>query len=439
MKKINVYGLILVALIVGHAGNAFSQVVKPPTPPAAPPPAAEAGAATAAATPPPQAIALPDVAAQAEATAAQLRQLESRNRVDDLIDSAAAELPVLSRDLAYRAREMQPLLSRNSTLEAIRNQEQSWRDIELRAAAITQDLTRGALQLDDDFKELEKLESTWDATTKAAVEAKAPPAILERTQEIRNSIASTTKKVLENRARVLSLQGKSADVGARAKELRQILAGARERAVTRLLYQDSLPLWNLAYWTAWVKSFSNEARLDLVRQGAAVVEYAQSRSERFGWHVLFFLALAVLLSAARVKIRRLDDAGGNLQRAGKVLDMPVVSALLIAMLVSTWIYPRAPRTMWVIGSVLGAAPVFIFVRRMIDVSLYPILWAVIGFYLSDRVRDLLAPLPGVSRLMLLAESLLVFLFCRWTLRRANASPNATSVGTRIGMARDSPG
>ncbi|HTN67817.1 MAG TPA: mechanosensitive ion channel domain-containing protein [Burkholderiaceae bacterium] len=423
MKKIETYGLILVALIVGHAGNAFSQVVKPPAPPAAPA-AAAATDASAAPVAPPQAIALPDVAAQAEATAAQLRQLESRNRVDDLIDSVAVELPVLSQDLAFRAREMQPLLSKNSTLEAIRNQEGNWRDIELRAAAITQDLTRGALQLDDDFKELEKLESTWDATTKAAVEAKAPPAVLERTREIRNSIGSTKKKVLDNRAKVLSLQGKSADVGARAKELRQILAGARERAVTRLLYQDSLPLWNLAYWTAWINSFSNEARQDLASQGAAVVEYAQSRSERFGWHLVFFLGLAVLLSAAREKIRRLDDAGGNLQRAGKVLDMPVVSAMLIAMLVSTWIYPRAPRTMWVIVSVLGAAPVFIFVRRMIDVSLYPILCAVIGFYLSDRVRDLLAPLPGVSRLMLLAESLLVILFCRWTLRKANASPNA---------------
>jgi potassium-dependent mechanosensitive channel len=426
IKKKGQWRLSLIAVVIGCAGSTFAQTPKPaPSPSTASTPSPSAPAPAPAETVA-RAISLPDVATQAEAVSSQLRKFENKNRINDLIERAEAELPGLGHDLSVRGREMQQVLGKNATLETIRNLEEGWRDIELRADATTRDLTRGALQLDGDIKELEKLESTWDITTKAAIAAKAPQAVLDRTREVANNIAGAKKQVLQDRAKLLGLQGKSADIGARATESRQVLAEARERAVARLLYRDSLPLTSSAFWSAWIDSFSGEAREDLLNQGSALVEYVNSHLWRFASHALFFLGLTSILSVAQASIRSLSQSDTSLRRAGRVFEMPLVSAMLIAMLVSAWFYPRAPRIMWVLVSVLGAAPVFVFVRRMIDVSLYPVLWAVTGFYLIDTLRDIFAPLPGVSRVMLLAETLFIILFCCWMLHRSISLANARS-------------
>lgn len=403
-------------MAIGCTAPTSAQTPKPPppsptpsAPPATPPAPPEAAAG---------AISLSDVATQAEAVSSQLRKFENKNRINDLIERAETELPGLGRDLSARGREMQQVLGRNATLETIRNLEEGWRDIEVRADAVTQDLTRGALLLDGNIKDLEKLESTWEITTKAAKEAKAPQAVLDRTLEVANNISAVKKQVLQNRAKLLGLQGKSADIGARATESRQVLAEARERAAARLLYRDSLPLASAEFWSAWIDSFSREAREDLSNQGAALVEYVDTHVGRFVSHALFFLVLTGILSIAQTRIRALSQTDTSLRRAGRVFEMPIVSAMLIAMLVSAWFYPRAPRIMWVLIGVLGAAPVFVFVRRMIDGNVYPLLWAVTGFYLVDTLREIFAPLPGVSRVILLAETLFIILFCWGMLYRS---------------------
>lgn len=422
MKIAQKWGCGVLFLAMMHAGAALSQAAKPLLPipsivgatsasaPAAPPVVVPAATS--------QPIPLPDVAEQAEVAVAQLHRLENRNRVEDLLESAESELPLLTRDLSFRAREMQQLLTRNAPLETIRDFEQGWSNIGARAAAITRDLTRGGQLLDDNLKELEKLDSTWDATTKAATEAQAPQAVLDRAHEVGSEIASTKKKLLSDRAEVLGLQGKSADIGARAAASLQILSEAQQRAVTRLLYRESVPLWDIGFWSAWTGSFSKEAGQDLLNQALDIFEYVQSHGWRFALHALLFLMLVSVFFAVQSRIRALSENTDSLRRAGRVFDMPLVSALLITMLVSTWFYPRAPRSLWTIIGVLGTAPVLVFVRRMIDTSLYPVLYAVIGFYLSDRLRDIFSPLPGVSRLMLLVESLLAVLFYYWALRRS---------------------
>ncbi len=389
------------------------------------PPAGKEVAAPAA----PQPIPLADVAEQAEVALTQIRRLENRGRIDDLIEAAARDLPLLGRDVSFRARETQQLLNRSTTLQSIGNLEEGWRDIESQSAAITKGLTRSAARLDEDLKELEKLEATWATTRAAAVESGAPPTVLERVSDVGSAIATAKKRLVADRTRVLDLQGKSADIGSRAAQTRQALVEAREQAVGRLLYRDSQPLWSSAFWRAPGRSFSGGTGVDLLAQGAGLKAYVDMQGWRFVVHVLFMLGLATLLARARVRISALAATDVGLRRAGKVFDIPLVSAMLIGMLASTWFYPYAPRALWIIVSVLAAAPVLFFTRRMIDASLHPVLYAALGFYLADRLRDVFAPLPAVSRLMLLAESLLFMLFCAWTIHRASP-PSQVPPGTR---------
>lgn len=414
--------LLILALVLVQGGPAFSQIPKP----AISAPAANDKTTPAQSPAIPQSISVADIVVQAEVALSRVRQIENKSRIDDLIETADDAIPAMTRDTSYRTREMRQQLTRNPSLETIRGLEDEWREIELRAAALTRELTRAALQLDRDIGELDAMDATWSSTQKTAVEAAAPREVLERVQDVSNSIATARKQVLGDRANVLALQGKSVDIGSRAAQSRQALADASDRAVTRLWYRDNPPLWSTASWQASVDGFLREAAANLSIQSTTLMDYLHLHQRRIVFHFLFFSGLVTVLFLARSEINSLSETDESLKRTKKVYDMPVVSAMLIAMLVSTWFYPRPPRALWIIISIMGAAPVLVFARRIIDPNLYSVLYAVIGFYLADRLRLVFSPLPGVSRLAFLVEALLMMLFISWTLRKSEARQHAPS-------------
>jgi potassium efflux system protein len=389
----------------------------------APAPAAAAAAATPAAPPAPAPIALADVAVEAETASALVRRFEISSRSLDALDMATDELPVLARDMAVRTVEMRRLLTHNTPLETIRSLEAEWRYLENRSTAITRDLTKAASQLDRDLAELDKLDATWSATREAAVTGAAPQAVLTRVREVANDVAKVRKTVLERRARVLALQSQSAEVGARAGQATQALTEAGERAATRLFYADSPPLWQ-------TNPFSGEAREmpDAGPGGVGEVtglsDYLHDNARRFGIHAAVLVLLAGLLYLIRSKVRVLSQTDRNLRRTGKIFEMPVVSALLLSLLLAAWFYPRAPRMFWIAGGVFSAIPTLLFSRRVIERHLYPVLYAVIGFYVIDKLRGILTPMPVIWRWTLLAETVLFLAALALTLLQSRRTADA---------------
>lgn len=396
-------------------------------------PAAAAAAPAAPAPDAPVAIALADVAVEAETATALARRLETRSRNIDALDTASEELPVLARDMSVRTLEMRRLLTHNTPLETIRSLEAEWRYLENRSAAITRDLTKAASQMDRDLAELDKLEATWVATGDAAVAGSAPRPVLTRVNEVAADVAKVRKTVLERRARVLALQSQSAEVGARAGQATQALAEASERAAARLFYADSPPLWLTNPLSVEARELPG-ATEDGVGEAAALVDYALDNMRNFGIHAAMLVLLAGLLYLIRSKVRVLSESDGNLKRTGKVFEMPIVSALLLSLLLTAWFYPRAPRMFWIAGGVLSAIPTLLFSRRVIERHLYPVLYVVIGFYVLDKLRGVLTPLPVIWRWVLLAETVLFLVALVLTLLRSRRSvdgpPWTTTVAWR---------
>ena len=348
---------------------------------------------------------------------AAIRQIESRERIEDEIGVASLALPRLERETAYRLQALNRLDGSAFSLETIRGIDDELRDIEERVTPFRRDLTRIASRIDRDLKELEALDATWTATIAAAAKAGAPPDILERAKDVAAAAAQSRQNVRAHHTRVLALQGQATDIGTRLAEIRQLLTVASERAATRLLYRDGPPLWSATFWTESIHSFSANAWQHIGAQASAMKEYLISRWQQFVLHVAVLILLAVLLSAARRKINQLSQDDVGLRENKKVFDMPIVVATLLAMLLSSWFYPNAPNPVWLMIGIFSTVPLVIFSRRVIDRSIYLLLFSVVIFYLADKARALFAPLPGVYRVLLLLEVLGVFLMILPVLRR----------------------
>jgi small-conductance mechanosensitive channel len=133
-------------------------------------------------------------------------------------------------------------------------------------------------------------------------------------------------------------------------------------------------------------------------------------------HILLLVGVLILLYSVRRKTQGQRESDSCMKRATAILDVPLITALLLALLASTWFYPRAPRILWVLLGMLGVVPVVLLARRLMASYLYPTLYVLAGLYLADKLRAFIAILPVVSRIMLLVELLLFIAGVLWTLR-----------------------
>ncbi|NEX61943.1 mechanosensitive ion channel family protein [Noviherbaspirillum galbum] len=397
---------LIVLILFGFQTTGFPQTPPKPSLPAANAPSAPAPPATAA----PQPVPVSDIAVKAEAALIAIRQLENRGRVDDAIQTASEDLPPLEREIALRIREVRRQRLSTYSLESIRSVEDELRDAELRISPLRKELTRAAVQVDRDLKELDGQKAVWDATAKAAADEAAPQDVLERVRDLLKSIDRAGKSVLDDRAKVLALLGKVTDLGTQIGDLRRILQDASERAATRLLYRDSAPMWSQAFWIDPLRDFSAEARENILNQANNLESYVRSHDRDVALHAATLASLYLLFLVVRGRIGKLAEDDDDLKGNKALFDMPAVAAVLLAMLLSSWFYPRAPRSLTLMIGVIAAAPMLVFARRVVERRIYQVLFAVVGFFLVDRLRALFAPLPGVHRLILLCEALAMLVF-----------------------------
>ena len=107
--------------------------------------------------------------------------------------------------------------------------------------------------------------------------------------------------------------------------------------------------------------------------------------------------------------------GDETSHAARVFDSPVATALVLALLASSWIYPEAPRLFWAISGAAAILPAILVVRKLIDRRLFPVLNALVVFYAVDQLRMVASSQAVLSRLLLLAELLGGALFVCWLL------------------------
>jgi hypothetical protein len=127
---------------------------------------------------------------------------------------------------------------------------------------------------------------------------------------------------------------------------------------------------------------------------------------------LFLVILSGLVGARRT-LRKLG--GGESSQASPTFDSPVATALVLALLATSWIYPQAPRLFWAISGAVALIPTTLVLRKLINPRLFPVLNALVIFYFVDQLRMVAASLTVLSRLLLLVEMLGGGLFACWLL------------------------
>jgi potassium efflux system protein len=422
---------------MGFAVYAQTAPVATPMAAASPAPATSVPAPTSAAIP------LPEIVSQLESANGTLRAVAADLVSDQITASVADELPALTREIGARLEENARILAATPSLDTLRSMSSDWRQQRASVSGWTRDLTSRAAHLDRQTTDLTGMNRTWTQTLTLAGSSDAPAAIVERIRATLAQIGKTQERVEAERANVLGLQNRVIEQQVRVDNAVSAIQQARDEAVNRLFQQDSPPIWTAIAQLVVRRNFLLESNNSIGAQLTGIGAYAVRRSARFLLHALVLALFVWALFRLQRKVADLTDAEPDLGRGARVVGAPIATGIVLSLFTCGWIYPDAPRLLWAILGALALLPTIVILRRLVERHLFPILNALVVFYLVDQVRSVAASLPIASRLLFLSEMIGGACFLTWLIRTQSLAGvpvedrdrlwKAMRVGARIGL------
>ena len=413
---------VLAALGLAAAPLARAQLPAAPAPAPATAPASPTPSPAPAA---PAAIPLPDVAARAEDAARMLRELGADLAPEPAIVAIEDAIPDRKAGLERKAKEAAALLDAGPSLRALADLEVAWSAEGQSLGAWSKTLTERATALEARIAQLGDLEKTWRLTLDQARAEHAPDALVERARSVLADVRAAQGQVQARRAVVLTLQDQVARLGGRIDEEIDDIRAARGTLRGRLFEADQPPFWRALREAAPVGSIAATMGESLVRHAGEIREYEAEHVAPLAANLLLFAALLPVTFTLRRHSRQRRAEARTLGASEVVLESPIALALLAALLIAlllarTGVFPAlvppSPRSVRsLFGFALMLPPLFLL-PRLVAPDLRPVPFVLAGFYLLDRMRDLLEAVALVERSLFAAEIALALVGVLWLAR-----------------------
>jgi potassium-dependent mechanosensitive channel len=353
----------------------------------------------------PMPIPVSEVATEAESALTRMRDLKADLSSDQTMEIVAQQLPVLTRDLDARLSESQKIVAQKPSIEMLSSLEADWLPLQRNMGDWARYLTSRISRLERAMAQLDELDKTWQQTLAVAKGSNTPLETVQRIEAVINAIKQARDAIGKERNRTLSLQNRIATQSDRIADALVSITNARQSILNNLLVKDSPTIWNGDLRTRTTQDLEDESRSSLATQWTTLRDYAERRASLFFVHVFAFGLLAVGFYGAQRQLQlqvETDPAS-----VAPIFEMPIAAALMVALLCSRWIYPQAPRPLWIVLGAMALIPSVVIIRKVIDRQLYPILYALVLFYFVDQVRKLTAAVLLLPRLLFLAAR------CSW--------------------------
>jgi small-conductance mechanosensitive channel len=405
-------------------------VALPMTTLAAPIPGLSAPAAPAAeedAKPAVLAVPARDIPTQADTDERLARAVQAHAEDRSELDPLRARLDVITRSvlqLASRLREVKLFGLPSARLESLerrwmfyQRELESWRGDQ--QAVVDRDA--------DDAAQIAARRDAWEATLAAENRDDAARALVERINEVLDSLQAAER----------ALEGPMAEqfsMGRRANTVQSsIEAGlkATRAAITnydrRLLHVDSPPLWRV-----WRETGASPNALTAATAGIGVDlqfldEYRHATRDRWRGHAIFAVLLLPFLLWLSRRSKRLLAVDPELAASGKALTRPISSWLVLVLLGALFFEADGPLLLQEMALLLAVIPVLRLLPEPVFKVLGPWPYAATGLYVLQRMGFAVIGDPFWHRLHLLLVTALTLAALVWLLLERSGGPTQSGL------------
>jgi potassium-dependent mechanosensitive channel len=400
----------------------------------APAPASPGAQTTAAAmeavVPPP--IPLVEIATEAEAAVARVRELVAELSADPTMPAVMEQLPLLTREIDARLRQTRRILAQGASIETLGDLEREWRPLQRNLVRWQRQLTTYLGRHEREIAELEELRKVWRETLETGQASNVPPEVVSRIQAVIAEIEKAREVIERHRSGALTLQSRVATQDSRIADALGLIAQTRENTLDRLFIRDSPPIWSLDIRSHSAQELRERSNLSS-SQWEALSAYAARQMPSFFIHAAIFLVISLGLLWLRRRVQsRLKEEGAT-ARSAILCETPTAAAFLVSLLLTRWIYPQGPRLLFGIVGALALIPSAIILRHLIHRDLFLSLYGLAIFYVIDQLRTVVAAGQFLPRLLLLGEMLGIIGLLVWSLRSVDRLDSQISRFWRLKM------
>ncbi len=257
----------------------------------------------------------------------------------------------------------------------------------------------------------------WAATRTAAVEADAPKEVLEQIDEVEAAAASAAERARVRQGAIVQLQSRVAQLQQTVDGDVQRLAEVRREVMGRVFRAENAPIWSPRSYAVLSSQEGFERIAASQRRDLETIRrFGHDRALPIAFHLVFLGVMVAAMLLVRQRVRRhADDEAFDTARA--IFERPISMAVLLVVLISRWTLPQ-PRPLAQLVSMALLIPTVLILRNLLGRPIYPLLNALVVFWIADRVRGLVSPLPNAHRFVFLFEMIGLVALMIWWMRPA---------------------
>ncbi len=381
-----------------------------------------------AAKPPTSPIAISDVVTQAQAAISELQKDQVGLNPDDTLQAIDQKLPDLTRQIDQQITEDGEQVSASSSISILQNALAAWQPLSDNLASAQKDLSVRVKQIEALVAKLNDQAAIWTTTLDAAQKAKTPAEIIQNINQVRDLIGTTLKLAQADQNQLYSMQQRVSDQETRVKTRLSLITNDMAAARSRTFKQNRPVLWSPETFDESSGGIVAQERTSLRTQADASVKYLTDKLGAVLANLLLLGVLAAGLFWLRNTLRAHAKTEAALRKAAHVFEVPLTTALLLALVMASWLFGHGPALLLAGIGAIALAPAVIVIRRLIEPALFPLLYATVLAYAVDEVRSIIRPGGVLSRFALLLELLTLAAFVLVALRSRSltAAPGESS-------------
>jgi potassium efflux system protein len=364
----------------------------------------------------PPAIALEEIPSEIESATTRIRDIKSDLSADRTAETVSEQLPALTREVGGQVRESRRVVAQTRSIETLRSFEKDWSRLRRELSGLNRILTDRVKEIDGHIAQLDDLGKTWDQTFNAAKESSAPAEVVGRIETVISEVRQTREAAEKQRALTLTILNRVGVQDARIADALRSLSQARQKTLNRLFLRDGMPLWSSAVELGRVQDLQSQSLSSFSTQIVELSAYLERQAIRFVLAAGVFVAVVAGLLSLRRRTYGRVATEVDFSPPIAVFESPIAASLILSLLASRWIFPEAPRLLYVALDALLLVPSLIILRRIVTAQLRGILYALIACFLLDQLRAMAAVVEPIPRLLFVAEMLGTAGFLLWFMR-----------------------
>jgi small-conductance mechanosensitive channel len=376
-----------------------------------------------------QPITASDIPTVSEETTVQLDEIRAKIKPLDELKEIRAKIKPLDelKQIGQNFKELQEEINQMdeqlnaTTLEDLKfnrlmSLQSSWESVKTSMTDWQNKLQTRSQELEGYSQILLEKNQLWELTKTASQEREDPQALMLRIREVMESINEVDKELKKRQEAVLTLMDQvSQESILTNKALTKINEGlsySREK----IFAIDSPPLWKAFKLSEQKNKLSEQMKQTWDSRLTVLSKFFEDNWFRMIFHLALFIIISLFFLNVRRRGESLNEAEVLDTRFKYIYHYSFSSALLLSLVFTSNIYPRAPQFILELNRLLALIPLMRILPKLIEKEMRAPLFGLAALYILQRLDELIIDFTLAHRLVLLLITLIGFIGIIWILR-----------------------